>query len=164
MATIPSSLLIKSLDEEEFPPQTVIQVKFLQVLENSIYKGLVVTSVFTVSYIATMATIPSSLLIKSLDEEEFPPQSSLQLFRYGVKSLVMKGSQVHVSLSYTPKTDTLIKKIGTLPLEYIRLALESPEEVAIFEKAMAKYSFSIRSDSEEVEEALSGKKKIKYDD
>ncbi|KAK9680968.1 hypothetical protein QE152_g38667 [Popillia japonica] len=85
-----------------------------------------------------------------------------QLFRYSVKSLTLKGSQVHVGLNYTPKTDILIKTIGTLPLEYIRLALESSDEVAIFEKPMAKYSFSTRSDSEKAATDPS-QKKVKSD-
>lgn len=83
------------------------------------------------------------------------------IFRYGVKSLILRGSQVHVSLTYTPKTESLSKKFGNLPIDYIRLGLDTPHELDLFEEAMRKFCFNARCDFEGVEDEPSPKK-VKY--
>lgn len=72
---------------------------------------------------------------------------------------------VTVSLSYSPKTTTLKKKFGNLPLKYIRMNIESESEISLFEKAVKRYTFDIDSDDEEIMVVgESTSKKLKYNE
>ncbi|KAL1489225.1 hypothetical protein ABEB36_014158 [Hypothenemus hampei] len=74
-----------------------------------------------------------------------------QLFRYGVKDISVKKSSVLISLSYTPKDSTLLKKMGNLPVKYTRIKVHSEEELGLLEKAVQKYNFNIINDDEIIE-------------
>ncbi|KAI4454255.1 hypothetical protein MML48_5g00008524 [Holotrichia oblita] len=76
------------------------------------------------------------------------------LFRFGVKSLTLSNGQVILSLSYTPKGETLRKKFRKFPVQYIRLAMENEEEVRIFQEALQEYNFSLSCDDDDDEDAL----------
>ncbi|KAL1487595.1 hypothetical protein ABEB36_015726 [Hypothenemus hampei] len=102
-----------------------------------------------------MATVPSTLVIQTLDKNEFPINMVYvvmkQLFRYGVKDISVKKGSVLISLSYTPKDSTLLKKMGNLPVKYTRIQVHSVEELGLLEKAVQKYNFNIINDDEIVE-------------
>ncbi|KAK9694276.1 hypothetical protein QE152_g33634 [Popillia japonica] len=108
-----------------------------------------------------MAGIPSTLLIKSTNEELLPPRMLFvvckQLFRYGVKTIVMKDSQIHVmSLTYTAKGETLAKKFENLPVDYVRLALESSEEISLFEEALRRFNFNFNAKGDDMDAVEDG--------
>ncbi|KAK9718358.1 hypothetical protein QE152_g23243 [Popillia japonica] len=100
-----------------------------------------------------MANVPCTIVIKSLDLENLPPKMlfvvSRELFRFGVKQIVMKNEDVLVSLSYSPKTETMRRKLGNLPVRYVRLAAENTEDVELFGVAMKRYKFNVNSEEEE---------------
>ncbi|KAL1516214.1 hypothetical protein ABEB36_000133 [Hypothenemus hampei] len=102
-----------------------------------------------------MPTVPSTLVIQTLDKNEFPINMAYvvmkQLFRYGVKDISVKKGSVLISLSYTPKDSTLLKKMGNLPVKYTRIQVHSEEELGLLEKAVQKYNFNIINDDEIVE-------------
>ncbi|KAL1488789.1 hypothetical protein ABEB36_014587 [Hypothenemus hampei] len=70
--------------------------------------------------------------------------------QYGVKDISVKKGSVLISLSYTPKDSTLLKKMGNLPVKYTRIQVHS-EELGLLEKAVQKYNFSIINDDEIIE-------------
>ncbi|KAL1489916.1 hypothetical protein ABEB36_013842 [Hypothenemus hampei] len=94
-----------------------------------------------------MATVPSTLVIQTLDKNEFPINMAYvvmkQLFTYGVKDISVKKGSVLISLSYKPKDSTLLKKMGNLPVKYTRIQVHSEEELGLLEKAVQKYNFNI---------------------
>ncbi|KAL1487669.1 hypothetical protein ABEB36_015646 [Hypothenemus hampei] len=102
-----------------------------------------------------MATVPSTLVIQTLDKNEFPINMAYvvrkQLFRYGVKDISVKKGSVLISLSYTPKYSTLLKKMGNLPVKYTRIQVHSEEELGLLEKTVQKYNFNIINDDEIIE-------------
>ncbi|KAL1488992.1 hypothetical protein ABEB36_014771 [Hypothenemus hampei] len=102
-----------------------------------------------------MATVPSTLVIQTLDKNEFPINMAYvamkQLFKYGVKDISVKKGSVLISLSYTPKDSTLLKKMGNLPVKYTRIQVHSEEELGLLEKAVQKYNFNIINDDEIIE-------------
>lgn len=85
-------------------------------------------------------------------------------FRYGVKEISIKGDKIFIHLSYSPRTTTLIRKFGNLPVQYFRAKLENDEQILLFERAVKKYSFNLEEDIELIEEQLSKRKKIKSAD
>ncbi|KAL1488200.1 hypothetical protein ABEB36_015157 [Hypothenemus hampei] len=105
-----------------------------------------------------MATVPSTLVIQTLDKNEFPINMAYvvmkQLFTFnlgmGLDISIKKGS-VLISLSYTPKDSTLLKKMGNLPVKYTRIQVHSEEELGLLEKAVQKYNFNIINDDEIIE-------------
>ncbi|KAL1487728.1 hypothetical protein ABEB36_015634 [Hypothenemus hampei] len=102
-----------------------------------------------------MATVPSTLVIQTLDKNQFPINMAYvvmkQLFTYGVKDISVKKGSVLISLSYTPKDSTLLKKMGNLPVKYTRIQVHSEEELELLEKAFQKYNFNIINDDEIIE-------------
>lgn len=64
-------------------------------------------------------------------------------FRYGMKNLVLKGDNVIVYLTYSPRGEKLQLKLGNLPVQYLRTSLETSEEFTLLEKAFEKYTFSL---------------------
>ncbi|KAL1488701.1 hypothetical protein ABEB36_014500 [Hypothenemus hampei] len=102
-----------------------------------------------------MATVPSTLVIQTLDKNEFPINMAhvvmKQLFTYGVKDISVKKGSVLISVSYTPKDSTLLKKMGNLPVKYTRIQVHSEEELGLLEKAVQKYNFNIINDDEIIE-------------
>lgn len=54
-----------------------------------------------------------------------------------------------ISLTYTPKKDTLIQKFGNLPLQYTRTHLSDRIEMRLFEKALKRYKFDMLTANEE---------------
>ncbi|KAK9744512.1 hypothetical protein QE152_g7663 [Popillia japonica] len=99
-----------------------------------------------------MANVPCTLLVKSLNEVDLPQEMLYvickQLFRYGVRALSTRGAYISVSLTYSPKGETLTKKFGNLPIEYVRLALETTEEINLFEEGLKRFKFQLRDDNE----------------
>ncbi|KAK9718364.1 hypothetical protein QE152_g23244 [Popillia japonica] len=81
-----------------------------------------------------MANVPCTIVIKSLDLENLPPKMlfvvSRELFRFGVKQIVMKNEDV-----------LRRKKVG--------LAAESTEDIELIAVAMKRYKFNINSEEEE---------------
>ncbi|KAK9680967.1 hypothetical protein QE152_g38666 [Popillia japonica] len=47
------------------------------------------------------------------------------------------------------KGETLISKFGDPPVEYFRLALETTEEIQLFEEALRRFTFSVKCDDGE---------------
>lgn len=70
-------------------------------------------------------------------------QVSSQLYRFGVRQLRQRWSQVFVHLAYTPKTETLKAKFGNLPINYVRLATETEEELESFALATKRFDFNL---------------------
>lgn len=81
------------------------------------------------------------------------------MYRYGVKKINLKDGRISISSTYTPRNETMKRKLGNLPVNYRRLNLESEEELAVYEEAVKKFKFDIR------EEEMAGPppKKIKRD-
>ncbi|XP_030744993.1 uncharacterized protein LOC115874071 [Sitophilus oryzae] len=92
-----------------------------------------------------MSTVPCTILLKSKDGHALPSNHLItlckHLFRFGRKTVEMKGDQVVLKLSYTPKSETMERKLGNLPIAYIRLGVESDEELDILKKYMQIYDF-----------------------
>lgn len=64
-------------------------------------------------------------------------------FRFGEKDIAIKNNVVRLNLYYSPKDVTLRKKIGNLPLKYIRMKIDNEEDLVIFEKAVKNYNFNL---------------------
>lgn len=64
-------------------------------------------------------------------------------FSFGVKEIKNSKGKVIINLSYSPKKETLERKFGNLPIEYVRSFLDTPEEVEVFEKACKRFKFSL---------------------
>ncbi|KAJ8926364.1 hypothetical protein NQ314_021277 [Rhamnusium bicolor] len=100
-----------------------------------------------------MATIPSTLIIMLEDKINFSMKMSLvvmkQIFRYGVKEIVQKDDKIFIALTYSPKSSTLLRKFGNLPIKYIRTKLETDEELMVFEKAIKRYHFDLNDIDEQ---------------
>lgn len=58
--------------------------------------------------------------------------------------------RVVVNLRYSPKTSTLQRKFGNLPIRYIRASVENEQELRIFENACQRWKFSLKEDIEEL--------------
>nr|CAH7765089.1 unnamed protein product [Callosobruchus chinensis] len=52
-----------------------------------------------------------------------------QLFQYGVKDMSINRDRVFISLSYSPRTATLKRKFGNLPVRYMRVRIEKDEDL-----------------------------------
>lgn len=62
----------------------------------------------------------------------------------------MKNNLVTISSSYSPKEQTLKKKFGNLPIKYVRMHIESEEELMILDKAMRLFTFNCESEGEPI--------------
>ncbi|KAJ8934727.1 hypothetical protein NQ318_012097 [Aromia moschata] len=105
-----------------------------------------------------MATVPCTLFISIEDKVRFPVKMVLvvmkQIFCYGVKEITLRGDKIIVALTYSPKTETLTRKFGNLPIKYVRTKLENVEELKLFEKAVKTFTFDIGEDEHDVIDAL----------
>lgn len=121
-----------------------------------------------------MSNIPCTITLKSLDWEQLPPNMLyvvcreifryviktfsylytciyILLYRFGVKKIHLNNSQVYLYLTYTPKGETMKKKLGNLPIQYVRLTSETAEDVELFGLAVKRFKFNIKTDEEELE-------------
>lgn len=65
-----------------------------------------------------------------------------------MKELFIKDDKIFICLAYSPKTTTLQKKFGDLPIDYIRMKLDNMEEMKSFNKIMKKYKFNLNDDED----------------
>lgn len=91
----------------------------------------------------------------------------IYIFRYGVKEMSQKGDKIFISLTYSPRTVTLRKKFGNLPVRYMRTKIEDEADFKILERVVRKYKFNLLDDQlEEVDQrkiespSCSGKRKM----
>lgn len=61
-------------------------------------------------------------------------------FRYGRNNIVISGEQVHLSLSYCPKKETIEKKFKGLPVRHIRVFVDNDEEFKLLCIGMQKFN------------------------
>lgn len=61
------------------------------------------------------------------------------------------GDQVHISLSYSPKKETVDKKLKGLPVRWFRVFVENDDEFRLLCKGMQKFKeFSLAIEDDEV--------------
>nr|CAI5838021.1 unnamed protein product [Callosobruchus analis] len=63
--------------------------------------------------------------------------------RYGVKNMETCGDKVFISLSYSPRTATLRRKFGNLPVRYMRMRMDREQDFKILEKVVRRYHFNL---------------------
>lgn len=63
-------------------------------------------------------------------------------YRYGVKEINRNQEKIIVRLSYTPKTETITSKYGTMPVSFLSLGLTSEEDFKLIELAAQRFSFA----------------------
>nr|CAI5856030.1 unnamed protein product [Callosobruchus analis] len=94
-----------------------------------------------------MATTPSTIVVFTEDKVNFPTKYVMvvmkQLFQYGVKNMETSGDKVFISLSYSPRTATLKRKFGNLPVRYIRVRIDKEQDFKILEKVVRRYHFNL---------------------
>lgn len=62
-----------------------------------------------------------------------------------MEKIEVKGDRVFLKLEYTPKHENLKKKMGNLPVMYLRTVMSNVEkDLPLFETAMKRFKFSIR--------------------
>lgn len=66
--------------------------------------------------------------------------------RYGVKEITQKGEKIFISLSYSPRSTTLKRKFGNLPIRYMRAKLEKEEDFRVLEKVVKRFQFNLLDD------------------
>ncbi|XP_071055720.1 uncharacterized protein [Onthophagus taurus] len=101
-----------------------------------------------------MSTPLCTLLVSSTDMMNVPIKTlhvvCKHLFsRYGLKSVTTRGNCVIIALLYTPKNETLKRKFGNLPVQYMRLGVENETEVQMLASVMHKYVFDLSVDGDE---------------
>nr|CAH7715698.1 unnamed protein product [Callosobruchus chinensis] len=77
--------------------------------------------------------VPTTFIIESLDKTMLPTNLLVVLlkniFRFGRLGItVTSDDQVHLMLSYSPKHETVEKKLKLLPVKYLRVFADSEEE------------------------------------
>lgn len=75
-----------------------------------------------------------------------------------LKKLVL-NIMLLISLTYLPKDATLKRKFGNLPLQYVRMRIDSDSELMLFEKAMRMFKFNLNEsddDSDDLEKMITG--------
>nr|CAI5862115.1 unnamed protein product [Callosobruchus analis] len=94
-----------------------------------------------------MATTPSTIVVFTEDKVNFPTKYVMvvikQLFQYGVKNMETSGDKVFISLSYSPRTATLKRKFGNLPVRYMRVRIDKEQDFKILEKVVRRYHFNL---------------------
>lgn len=65
----------------------------------------------------------------------------------------MRDEKVFVSLSYTPRAQTLKRKFGTLPVRYMKAKISNTEEFAVIQDVIQRYRFNLLD--EENDQSLS---------
>lgn len=60
-------------------------------------------------------------------------------FRYGRTALIISGDQVHLTLTYCPKRETVEKKLKGLPVKWIRVFVDTEEEFKLLCKGIQKF-------------------------
>lgn len=78
----------------------------------------------------------------------------LSCCRFRVKEISRKQNMVAVSLFYSPKTETLRRKFGTLPVTYVRVNVKTDKELELFERAARMYKFDLNECSDVEESPL----------
>nr|CAI5864052.1 unnamed protein product [Callosobruchus analis] len=53
------------------------------------------------------------------------------------------GDKVFISLSYSPRTATLRRKFGNLPVRYMRVRIDKEQDFKILEKVVRRYHFNL---------------------
>ncbi|XP_050517955.1 uncharacterized protein LOC126892466 [Diabrotica virgifera virgifera] len=99
-----------------------------------------------------MSGVPCTILVSIEDRLNFPTKMALvvirQLFRYGLRSISLRNDRILIDLVYTPKSTTLSRKFGNLPVKYIRMQINDSNEIGLFEKAMKRYYFDLEEETE----------------
>nr|CAH7712137.1 unnamed protein product [Callosobruchus chinensis]CAH7758488.1 unnamed protein product [Callosobruchus chinensis] len=94
-----------------------------------------------------MATTPSTIVVFTEDKINFPTKWVMvvmkQLFQYGVKDMSINGDRVFISLTYSPRTATLKRKFGNLPVRYMRVRIDKDEDFKILERVVRRYRFNL---------------------
>lgn len=71
------------------------------------------------------------------------------IFRYGRTGLNTTGDQVHMSLSYSPKRETVEKKLKGLPIRWFRVFADTEEEFKVLCKGIQRFKeFTLALDEE----------------
>ncbi|CAH1106815.1 unnamed protein product [Psylliodes chrysocephalus] len=100
-----------------------------------------------------MATTPSSLVIFTEDKINFPIKVAMvimkQLFQYGVRDISTKQGNFFINLTYSPRTGTLKRKFGNLPVRYMRVKIQTDEEFKMLEKVVKRYKFNLLDEQPE---------------
>lgn len=73
--------------------------------------------------------------------------NNLFYFSYGVKECKIKQHEIILSLTYTPRQETLKRKFGNLPLRYVKTHAANDRELLLFEKALQRFQFDLPEDS-----------------
>nr|CAI5868912.1 unnamed protein product [Callosobruchus analis] len=71
----------------------------------------------------------------------FTSIDSLQ--KYGVNNMKISRDKVFISLSYSPRTATLKRKFGNLPVRYMRERIDMEEDFKILERVGRRYNFNL---------------------
>ncbi|XP_018325185.1 uncharacterized protein LOC108737032 [Agrilus planipennis] len=100
-----------------------------------------------------MANVPCTLVLKSTDTSMVTPDSvyvaAKQMFKFGVRIIEKRENVVMVKLSYTPRADTMLKKLGNLPIVHLKLPTEDNNELQILQKLYQGYTFNLKGDEGE---------------
>nr|CAI5864677.1 unnamed protein product [Callosobruchus analis] len=62
---------------------------------------------------------------------------------YGVNNMKISRDKVFISLSYSPRTATLKRKFGNLPVRYMRERIDMEEDFKILERVGRRYNFNL---------------------
>ncbi|VEN55571.1 unnamed protein product [Callosobruchus maculatus] len=97
-----------------------------------------------------MATVPSTIVVFTEDKKNFPIKYAAvemkQLFQYGVREMIARGDRIYISLTYSPRSKTLKRKFGNLPVKYMRAKIDKEEEFKILESVVKRYKFNLLSE------------------
>lgn len=63
-----------------------------------------------------------------------------------MKEITEKDGRIFISLTYCPKTTTLKRKFGSLPIKYLRTRANNQEEFKILEDVVRRYDFNLVDD------------------
>nr|CAH7768791.1 unnamed protein product [Callosobruchus chinensis] len=83
-----------------------------------------------------MTTTPSTIVVFTEDKVNFPT-------KYGVKDMSISGDRVFISLTYSPRTPTLKRKLGNLPVRYMKVRIDKDEDFKILERVVRRYRFNL---------------------
>nr|CAI5858936.1 unnamed protein product [Callosobruchus analis] len=76
--------------------------------------------------------VPTTFIIESLDKSVLPTNLLVVLlknvFRFGRTGITTADDQVHLMLSYSPKRETVERKLKQLLVKYLRVFADNEEE------------------------------------
>nr|CAH7717115.1 unnamed protein product [Callosobruchus chinensis] len=88
--------------------------------------------------------VPTTFIIESLDKTMLPTNLLVVLlkniFRFGRLGInVTSDEQVHLMLSYSPKHETVQKKLKLLPVKYLRVFADTEEEFKLLSTGLKRF-------------------------